>query len=447
MRGRRAGRRGGGGGGGAASSKRVRPVLLRRLVVVGLVGRRRHRHQLRRRLLRVLVRRLKGRVRVVVVVRGLLLLRLLEVRVLHLLLLRVHPCRRRRAIVAAVQAAAAAAAVAPVSPSARVARTQLIKPRVRERLPCGQPTGRVERQQARQQVHPQSVAAQSREQVGQVARAPLREVRTPVGEVAHAAPMGPPLAAAAAALAARVASRAAATRAARLLLLELLLLLLLLKVLLLLLPPRVLLMEVAGELQLRLLRLLRLRRGPATTAATPAPAAAIPRAAQVIRRAQGLKDLVQHAHLALRPEERLPVQHLRHDAPDRPHVDRGAVRLGAQQELGSPVPQRHHPVRVRLVRRQEPARQAEVRDLHDAAGAVDQDVLRLEVAVHDAAGVGGVHGAEHLPGERLERAAPCGGGGVGRRAVEQVSEVAVQALEHDVDVGGAEAVDDVLEAV
>ena len=49
-------------------------------------------------------------------------------------------------------------------------------------------------------------------------------------------------------------------------------------------------------------------------------------------------------------EARLSVVHLDEDAPDAPDVERGVVVGGAEEDVGRPVPQRHHLVRVRVGR-------------------------------------------------------------------------------------------------
>ena len=82
----------------------------------------------------------------------------------------------------------------------------------------------------------------------------------------------------------------------------------------------------------------------------------------------------------------LLAHHFREDAAEAPDVDGGGVGLGAEEDLGGAVPQRDDLVRVRPDGEGEGARQAEVCEL-DGAAVVDEQVLRLEVAVEDAMGV------------------------------------------------------------
>ena len=104
-------------------------------------------------------------------------------------------------------------------------------------------------------------------------------------------------------------------------------------------------------------------------------------------------DRVEHpvelVHLRPPGEQRRAAgEELGHDAAERPRVDARVVVHGPQDQLRRAVPQRRHPGRVRRaagtrVRR---ARQPEVADL-DAAAAVEEDVVGLEVPVQEAARV------------------------------------------------------------
>jgi len=55
-----------------------------------------------------------------------------------------------------------------------------------------------------------------------------------------------------------------------------------------------------------------------------------------------LEDLVQLINLRVSGKQGLMVKHLGKDAPNRPDVHRGGVRLGSKQNLRRPVPQRDH---------------------------------------------------------------------------------------------------------
>jgi hypothetical protein len=106
--------------------------------------------------------------------------------------------------------------------------------------------------------------------------------------------------------------------------------------------------------------------------------------------------------------QRLAVDELGEDAANGPHVHGGRVRALAEQDFGRAVPQRDHLVRVGAHGDHKGARQAKVGELEHAA-LVHEQVLRLEVAVHDAARVAVVHAGQHLVhqalrgGERAER--------------------------------------------
>ncbi len=88
-----------------------------------------------------------------------------------------------------------------------------------------------------------------------------------------------------------------------------------------------------------------------------------------------------------------------------PHVDAVVVEaVGAEHELGRAVPPRHHVLRHGLLDllvgvppfpRGPGAREAEVGDA-ELAGARDEEVARLEVAVDDAVVVQVLEALEHL---------------------------------------------------
>ena len=75
--------------------------------------------------------------------------------------------------------------------------------------------------------------------------------------------------------------------------------------------------------------------------------------------------------------------HLGENAPDGPDVDWAGVLVGAEQDLGSAVPQGDDLVRVDADRDAEGPGEAKVGDL-DGAALVDEQVLGLEVPVEDA---------------------------------------------------------------
>ena len=75
--------------------------------------------------------------------------------------------------------------------------------------------------------------------------------------------------------------------------------------------------------------------------------------------------------------------HFREDAAEAPDVDGGGVGLGAEEDLWCAVPERDDLVGVGADGEGEGAGEAEVGEL-DGAAVVDEQVLRLEVAVEDA---------------------------------------------------------------
>ena len=82
------------------------------------------------------------------------------------------------------------------------------------------------------------------------------------------------------------------------------------------------------------------------------------------RNAANLEDAVEFVNLRLAGEQRLLHEELGKDAADRPHVDGRAVLLGTEEQLGRPVPQRHHDRRVVTQRRTVLTRQTKVTDLY-----------------------------------------------------------------------------------
>mmetsp|Transcript_5492 Transcript_5492/g.12655 ORF Transcript_5492/g.12655 Transcript_5492/m.12655 type:complete len:270 (-) Transcript_5492:203-1012(-) len=115
-----------------------------------------------------------------------------------------------------------------------------------------------------------------------------------------------------------------------------------------------------------------------------------------IGRAHRAEDLEEFVNLGVSGEERLPRCDLGEDAAGRPHVHRRVVLLLAKKQLGRAVPERHHLVRVALLGLElTRSGEAEVGDL-DGAEAVDQHVLRLEVAVKDPLAVAELEASQDL---------------------------------------------------
>jgi len=98
------------------------------------------------------------------------------------------------------------------------------------------------------------------------------------------------------------------------------------------------------------------------------------------RRAEHLDDLDELVDPALTGEERLAEHELGHDAAGRPDVDRGRIVCCAKDELGRAIVARADVRDVWLARDEDLCR-AKVNQLEDARRRVDQQVLRLDVAV------------------------------------------------------------------
>ena len=95
-------------------------------------------------------------------------------------------------------------------------------------------------------------------------------------------------------------------------------------------------------------------------------------------------------------------RHLREDAPHGPHVDGGRVVAGAEEDLRSAVPERDDLVRVGAHGDAEGAREAEVGEL-EVVIRIDQQILRLEVAMQDAVRVAIEQPGRQLVGKFLSR--------------------------------------------
>lgn len=105
----------------------------------------------------------------------------------------------------------------------------------------------------------------------------------------------------------------------------------------------------------------------------------------IIRRAFPLEYLKYLVNLRVTLEEWFPVRHFDHDAAGRPYVHTEVLPLLAHQDFGRALPQGDDFVRQGLERQFETAGQAEVAYLDVLGVVVDEHVLRLEIAVHNAA--------------------------------------------------------------
>ena len=133
------------------------------------------------------------------------------------------------------------------------------------------------------------------------------------------------------------------------------------------------------------------------------------------------------------PREEVPAgEHLREDAPHGPDVDGEGVLVHREHQLRGAVPAgRHvlgHERGVVLGGGREPAGHPEVADLEFAV-AVDQEVARLEVPVEYAGGVDVLQPPEYLVEKILDVLVA-----EGLHRVDDVVEVALHEVQHDVDV-------------
>lgn len=159
----------------------------------------------------------------------------------------------------------------------------------------------------------------------------------------------------------------------------------------------------------------------------------------LVRRSEHLKDLVQLVDLAVAREQRSLVRHLAEDAPDAPHVHGRAVVLAPKQNLRCAVPQRDHLVRVSADGDAKCARKAKVRELQCVVIAIDEEVLRLQVAMEHAVAVA-VRDAEQ---ELLQVALHTPWCELARVVVHVPLQVEVEVLKHEVQ--RAVVVHDILE--
>lgn len=101
-------------------------------------------------------------------------------------------------------------------------------------------------------------------------------------------------------------------------------------------------------------------------------------------------------------EERSACEHLGHDAASTPYVDAGVISPTSQKDVRCTVPQRHDLVGERVDGDTKSACETEVSELQLALG-VDEEILRLEVAMEDAVVVTEGDAADQLPHEALDR--------------------------------------------
>lgn len=112
-------------------------------------------------------------------------------------------------------------------------------------------------------------------------------------------------------------------------------------------------------------------------------------------RSQGLEDLVDLADFGVAFEHRLAPEHLAVDAADRPNVDARSVLGLSEKDLRTAVPQGDDLVGQLGEGDREAAGESEVGDF-EVSVLVDEDVLRLQVAVDDAVRVADEQSGEDL---------------------------------------------------
>ena len=71
------------------------------------------------------------------------------------------------------------------------------------------------------------------------------------------------------------------------------------------------------------------------------------------------------------------------DGTNGPHIDSSGVDLATEEDLGGTIPERDDLMRVGLERKTHGARQTKVRNFNLRSLRIDQQVARLEVAMHD----------------------------------------------------------------
>ena len=153
-----------------------------------------------------------------------------------------------------------------------------------------------------------------------------------------------------------------------------------------------------------------------------------------VRDADDLEDVEEDHRRVVAVEDRLGLEHLRHDDACGPDVDGRAVHAELEEELRRAVVLRDGGLGVPAVRDVDGAAHAKVAELRDAVR--DEDVRRLDVAVDDAVRVEERKRLEDLGREALD--CPVRDGRVRLDVVEQVAVAVlkdqVQRLGRDVDV-------------
>ena len=118
-------------------------------------------------------------------------------------------------------------------------------------------------------------------------------------------------------------------------------------------------------------------------------------------RAHDAEDAHQLVFVGSAGEERAAAVHLGHDATSGPDVDAGVVGAGTEEDVWGAVPQRHDFVGEGVDRDAEGSGETEIGEL-ELAFVVDEEILRLEIAVEDSVRVAEVDALEELVHEGFD---------------------------------------------
>lgn len=115
-----------------------------------------------------------------------------------------------------------------------------------------------------------------------------------------------------------------------------------------------------------------------------------------------LKDAEDHIDFILSSPDRISLNHRYDHVTCGPDIHHRRVLLLVEQNLGSSVPQSHHLMCQRSDRKREGPSETEVAQLQHLVFP-NEDVLRLQIAVHDSNAVNIVKGEQQLVGKGLRQ--------------------------------------------
>ena len=164
---------------------------------------------------------------------------------------------------------------------------------------------------------------------------------------------------------------------------------------------------------------------------------AVARPYLVVGRAEVLEDAVYHFYLLRSIKQWSLVAQLKKDTANGPHVDGYRVLCGSEEELRCSVPECHDFAREGSHGHREGAREPKICDL-ELPVLPDEDVLRLEIPVHDSVRVALVDAQEDLTEVALDvlHGQPLYARGRAKfpLLIHQVGQVAVAPLEDEEDL-------------